>query len=285
MHIDIVTVFPELIEAALNHSIVKRARERGLINIKVINLRDFTTDRHRTTDDAPYGGGGGMVMKVEPIARAIESLNIEACNSETVALSDSSESTLRTNPETTQPIKEEAVGSLRRPRIVLTDPRGPKFDQETARLWALDEHIILLCGHYEGVDERVRRHFITNEISIGDYVLTGGELPALVITDALTRLQRGSLGDEDAPDKDTFSDNLLEYPHYTRPRDFQGHLVPDILFGGHHVKIERWRRRKSLLATREHRPDLFAKLILSVEDLKLLNSAESDFEGETEPSK
>ena len=236
MRIDIVTVFPEMVEAALDHSIVKRARERGLVTIRVVNLRDFTEDRHKTTDDMPYGGGGGMVMKIEPIARALSALT-----------------------------EGEAP-----PRIALTDPRGRQFTQETARQWAAEDHLILLCGHYEGVDERVRKHLVTDEVSIGDYILTGGELPALIITDALTRLQPDALGDAEAPDKDTFTEDLLEYPHYTRPRDYNGWVVPDILLSGHHAQIERWRRWHQLHHTQERRPDLFARLELTPQDRKLL---------------
>jgi tRNA (guanine37-N1)-methyltransferase len=165
-------------------------------------------------------------------------------------------------------------GIITPPRIVLTDPRGPRFTQEVARRWAQERHIILLCGHYEGVDERVRQHLVTDEISIGDYILTGGELPALVIVDALTRLQPGALGDEQAPDRDTFTENLLEYPHYTRPRVFHGWAVPDILLCGHHALIERWRRWHQLRATRERRPDLFAGLELSPQDILALTTEE-----------
>ena len=168
----------------------------------------------------------------------------------------------------------DSIGSRKRPRIVLTDPRGPRFTQVTAQQWAREEHLILLCGHYEGVDERVRRHLVTDEISIGDYILTGGELPALIIADALTRLQTGALGDSLAPDKDTFADNLLEHPHYTRPRAFQGWNVPDILMCGHHAEINRWRRWHQLRATRERRPDLFARLALSDKDWKLIDGEE-----------
>lgn len=243
LRIDILTVFPEMVAAALDHSILKRARERGLVQIHVVNLRDFTTDRHKTTDDVPYGGGGGMVMKIEPISRALEALTATATAEE-------------------------------KPRIVLTDPRGPVFTQEIARQWAQETHLILLCGHYEGVDDRVRQHLVTDEISIGDYILTGGELPALVIVDALTRLQSGALGDEDAPDKDTFTENLLEYPHYTRPREFRGWAVPDVLLCGNHARIERWRRWHQLRDTQARRPDLFARLQLSEDDQKLLLSEE-----------
>jgi hypothetical protein len=163
---------------------------------------------------------------------------------------------------------------MKRPRIVLTDPRGTRFSQETARLWAREPHLILLCGHYEGVDERVRRHLVTDEVSIGDYILTGGELPALIVVDALTRLQPGALGDEQAPEKDSFAEDLLEYPHYTRPREFNGWTVPDILLCGHHAQIERWRRWHQLQDTRERRPDLFARFKLARDDVALLAASE-----------
>ena len=240
MRIDVLTVFPEMILAALPHGILGRALERKLLEVRVVNLRDYTHDRHRTTDDIPYGGGGGMIMKIEPIFAALEELDV-------------------------------ADG---RTRVALTDPRGRMFTQETAREWAADTHIVLLCGHYEGVDDRVREHLVTDEVSVGDYILTGGELPALLIIDALARLQPGALGDESAPDKDTFSDNLLEYPHYTRPREYRGWRVPDILLSGHHARIEQWRRWHQLRATRERRPDLFARIALSAADLRLIDSPE-----------
>ncbi len=245
MRLDIVTLFPEMVTSALDHSIVKRAKDSGLITINVVNLRDFALDKHKTTDDMPYGGGGGMVMKIEPVALALESLSTGA-------------------------------GIVADPRIVLTDPRGPKFDQEIARKWAQEDHIIILCGHYEGVDNRIREQLITDEISIGDYILTGGELPALVIADGLTRLQPGALGDQAATQKDTFSENLLEYPHYTRPRNFREWSIPDILLSGHHAIIEGWRRWHQLQTTRERRPDLFTKHILTNADIKLLNLEEPE---------
>jgi tRNA (guanine37-N1)-methyltransferase len=278
MQIDIVTVFPEMVEAALGHSIVRRARERGLVTIRVVNLRDYTTDRHHTTDDIPYGGGGGMVMKIEPIARALADLAPETHNppSETETPDADVPSTgkgVEAEPPASGALGEKS-GRPGRPRIALTDPRGPRFTQETARQWAREPHLILLCGHYEGVDERVRQHLVTDEVSIGDYILTGGELPALVIVDALTRLQAGALGDAGAPDNDTFADNLLEYPHYTRPPVFQGWSVPEILLCGHHAQIERWRRWHRLHATRERRPDLFARLSLSATDERMLAAPE-----------
>jgi len=295
MIIDIVTLFPEMIAGALDHSIVKRAQERGIVTIRVVDLRDFTTDRHRTADDIPYGGGGGMILKVEPIARALTTLTApQAISSESVELeshfvpqnpssgvnynvqvTDSPDSPDSTEAgEVPTAIGAAPIGSRQRPRVVLTDPRGSRFDQSIARQWAQEEHIVLLCGHYEGVDERVRQHLVTDEISIGDYILTGGELPALIIVDALTRLQPDALGDEQAPDKDSFTDDLLEYPHYTRPREYAGWKVPDILLCGHHAQIERWRRWHQLRATRTRRPDLFARLDLSAKDLKLLAGEE-----------
>ncbi|HZO90874.1 MAG TPA: tRNA (guanosine(37)-N1)-methyltransferase TrmD [Chthonomonadaceae bacterium] len=305
MRIDIVTVFPEMVAAVLDESILKRARDRGLVTINVVNLRDFTTDRHKTTDDMPYGGGGGMVMKIEPIARALEALTgrklsgepswetSSAPSDETAQAGanvienvidtefDREDSVAEGVAHSVLPSRQDAVNvsapsaaTGRPPRILLTDPRGRRFTQELARELAQEEHLILLCGHYEGVDERVRQHLITDEISIGDYILTGGELPALVIVDAVTRLQPGALGDEHATAKDTFSEHLLEYPHYTRPRVFHGWAVPEILLSGHHAQIERWRRWHQLRATQERRPDLFACLQLSPQDQKLLASEE-----------
>ena len=284
IRIDIITVFPEMVRDALNHSIVKRAMDRGLADIRVINLRDHTRDRHKTTDDVPYGGGGGMVMKIEPIARALLSLGLEpdtqspaVDEAENAAIdSEGVDDASSTDPEMSLLAVEELKARCSRGdlRIILTDPRGPVFNQETARRWAGEKRIVLLCGHYEGVDERVRRHLITDEVSIGDYVLTGGELPALVITDALTRLQEGALGDAEAPNKDSFADNLLEYPHYTRPRDFLGWSVPDILLCGHHAQIDRWRRWQQLQATHERRPDLLNEALLSLQDRKLLTAPE-----------
>lgn len=299
MRIDILTVFPEMVTAALDHSIIKRAMERGLVTIRAVNIRDFTEDRHHTTDDVPYGGGGGMVMKIEPIARALESLTGGArihtetsadggtlCETESASAAveenkaegraesceDTADSVPSDGPDAFN--LSETPRRMNGPRVILTDPRGQKFTQELARKWAREEHIIVLCGHYEGVDERVRRYLVTDEVSIGDFILTGGELPALMIADALTRLQPGALGDEEAPDKDTFSDDLLEYPHYTRPREFRGWEAPDILLCGHHAQIQRWRRWHQLRATKERRPDLFARLHLSPQDEKLLNSEE-----------
>ncbi len=270
MRIDIVTVFPDMVRDALGHSIVKRATESGLVDIQVVNLRDFANDRHKTTDDLPYGGGGGMVMKIEPIARALAHLTM----GETSGERDAPDRTLDAIDAPGNSQRSSHVSEQSSARVVLTDPRGPRFDQATARSWAAERHLILLCGHYEGVDDRVRRHLVTDEISIGDYILTGGELPALVIVDALTRLQPGALGDADATDNDSFTGDLLEYPHYTRPREYTGWQVPEILLCGHHAEIERWRRWHQLRATHSRRPELFTKLKLSTQDEILFHGPE-----------
>jgi tRNA (guanine37-N1)-methyltransferase len=242
MRIDLITIFPEMVEAALDFSIVKRARDAGIVEINVLNLRDFATDRHRTTDDTPCGGGGGMIMKPEPIAAAVDSVSAEGAPA----------------------------------RVILTDPQGVQFSQEMAREFAAEQHIVVICGHYEGVDERVRQLVVTDEVSIGDYVLTGGELPALVMVDAVARLLPGALGDEAAPDKDSFAESLLEYPHYTRPRVFRGLEVPEVLLGGNHAEITQWRRMQQLLRTRERRPDLWARHPLSAADIRLLAEADAE---------
>ncbi len=199
MRVDIVTLFPGLVEPALADSIVGRARERGLVDLRVHNLRDWAAGKHRVTDDTPFGGGGGMIMKPEPLAACIEALR---------------------GPES---------------RVVLLDPAGRRFTQEVAREYASRPHLVLLCGRYEGVDERVREHLVDEELSIGDYVLSGGEAAALVVAEAVTRLQPGALGDAGAPTRDSFSRGLLEHPHYTRPEVFQGWGVPDVLRSGDHA--------------------------------------------------
>ncbi len=220
MRIDVLTLFPEMFGGPLGHSILKRAIERGVLDVGLTNPRDFTTDRHRTVDDAPYGGGPGMVMKPGPLFAAVEAV--------------------------------ARPGS----RVVLLSPRGRVFTQAVARELAEGDHLVLICGHYEGVDERVREHLATDELSIGDYVLTGGELAAMVIVDAVARLLPGVLGDEGSSADESHSDGLLEYPQYTRPRLFRGWPVPEVLLSGNHALIERWRRRQALLTTALRRPDL-----------------------------
>jgi tRNA (guanine37-N1)-methyltransferase len=220
MQIDVLTLFPEMFEGPLGHSILRRAIDRGLLDVRLTNIRDFATDRHRTVDDYPYGGGPGMVMKPGPIFDAVE-----------------------------------AVAESGAP-IILLSPQGRVFTQRIAAELARQERLVLICGHYEGVDERVREHLVTDELSIGDYVLTGGELAAMVVIDAVTRLLPGVLGGEESTSEESHSHGLLEYPQYTRPPDFRGWTVPEILLSGHHAEIARWRRRQALLRTARRRPDL-----------------------------
>ncbi len=222
MRIDILTVLPELIESPLSHSIVKRAIDKGRVEINVINLRDYTSDKHRSVDDYPFGGGAGMVMTIEPIYRAIEKLKSE-----------------RTYDD-----------------IIYTSPDGISFNQKAANELSLKENIIILAGHYKGIDQRVRDHLITREISIGDFVLSGGELPAALITDAIVRLIPGVISDEQSALYDSFQDNLLSPPVYTRPAEFKGWKVPEILLSGNTPEIEKWRYEKSIERTRKLRPDL-----------------------------
>lgn len=222
MQFDVFTLFPEMFSTYLNESILKRAREAGLLEVLLHNIRDYATDKHRTTDDEPYGGGGGMVMKPEPIFAAVETV----------------------------------LGDPPSCPLILLTPQGRPFTQRVAEELAAAEHLALLCGRYEGVDERVRQHLITDEISLGDFVLTGGELPALAIIDAVTRLIPGVLGHPEAASKDSHASGLLEYPHYTRPPEFRGWEVPEILRSGNHAAIEKWRQEQSVKRTRERRPDL-----------------------------
>ena len=242
MQFDIFTLLPEVFPAYLDTSILKRARERGLIDVRVHNIRDYTHDRHHTTDDTPYGGGGGMVMKPGPVFEAVES-----------AL----------GPDPVCPV------------IMLT-PQGRVFDQRVAQELSKYERIALICGRYEGIDERIREHLVTDEISVGDYVLTGGELPALLIVDAVSRLLPDVLGDPTGAEDDSHSSGLLEYPHYTRPPEFRGWTVPDVLLSGDHAKIDKWRREQSLLRTLKKRPDLLEKADLSEADQKFLKAHRED---------
>jgi tRNA (guanine37-N1)-methyltransferase len=237
---EIFTLFPEIFPSYLETSILQRAQEKGSLTVRVHNIRDFTTDKHHTTDDVPYGGGGGMVMKPEPVFEAVERV-------------------LR-SPAHAAPCP-----------IILMTPQGRVFDQDIAK--ELSEHlrIALICGRYEGVDERIRTHLATDEISIGDFVLTGGELPALILIDAVTRLLPGVLGDPGGAASDSHAGGLLEYPHFTRPPEFRGEKVPDVLLSGDHAKIERWRHEQALLRTLERRRDLVMKASLSDEDRRFLS--------------
>lgn len=236
MRFDIFTLFPNMFSSPLSESILGKAVERGLIQIQTIDIRDFALDKHRVVDDTPYGGGQGMVMKVEPVARAIESIKSQASPMWTVYLT----------------------------------PQGKPFTQEVARRLSTQSHLLLLCGRYEGIDERVRDLFVDEEISIGDYVLTGGELAAMVIIDAVSRFVPGVLGSDRSAEDDSFYNSLLEYPQYTRPFDFRGRCVPDVLLSGNHSAIATWRRKEALRRTWMRRPDLLSKANLSEEDKEFL---------------
>jgi tRNA (guanine37-N1)-methyltransferase len=242
MEFDVFTLLPEVFPPYLESSILLRARQRGLVDVRVHNIRDWAAQKHHVTDDEPYGGGGGMVMKVEPVFAAVESV---------------------LGPNDPQ------KGGSSCPVILLT-PQGRVFNQGIAMELARQPRLALICGRYEGVDERIRAHLVTDQISIGDYVLTGGELPALILIDAVSRLLPDVLGDPNGPFNDSHASGLLEYPHYTRPPEFRGWVVPDILLSGDHARIARWRREQSLRRTLKHRPDLLEKANLSSSDRKLL---------------
>lgn len=243
MRIDIVTLFPEMFQGPLDSSILGRARERGLLSVHLWNIRDFADDKHKVVDDAPYGGGPGMILKAPPVYRAVETI---------WAL--------------------EGEGG-RRPWTIAMSPQGTPLQQAKVARLAQESRLVIICGHYEGMDERVYR-LADEEISIGDYILTGGELPAMVVVDAIARLIPGVLGEDASAREDSFSDGLLEYPQYTRPVEFRGMRVPEVLLSGDHERIRRWRRKQSLRRTLERRPDLLFKANLSDEDRRLLTEDE-----------
>lgn len=229
MKIDILTLFPEMFEGVLGSSILKKAEEKGIVHYHLVNFREYSDNKHKTVDDYPYGGGAGMVLKPQPVFDAIE---------------------------------DRLEGSEKKPRIILLCPQGETYTQQKAEAFAEEEHLIFICGHYEGYDERIRT-LVTDEISIGDYVLTGGELGAMVMIDSIVRLLPGVLGNETSPVTDSFSTGLLEHPHYTRPADFRGMKVPDVLLSGNHRLIEEWREKESLYRTYTRRPDLLRGYPLS----------------------
>ncbi|MEV5024813.1 tRNA (guanosine(37)-N1)-methyltransferase TrmD [Paenibacillus sp. LPE1-1-1.1] len=237
MKIDVLTLFPEMFEGVFNASILGKAKEKGIVNPQAINFRAYSGNKHNTVDDYPYGGGGGMVLKPEPVFSAVEDLKLE---------------------------------NNVQPRVILLCPQGAQFTQQKAEELSKEKHLVLICGHYEGYDERIREHLVTDELSIGDYVLTGGEIPAMVLIDSVVRLLPGVLGNETSAVTDSYSTGLLEHPHYTRPAEFRGWGVPDVLISGHHANIEVWRREQSLLRTLERRPDLLESAALTDKERKWL---------------
>jgi tRNA (guanine37-N1)-methyltransferase len=243
MKLDIVTIFPKMVEAPLAEGIVARAIARGVVDARVHDLRDFTTDRHRVVDDVPFGGGPGMVLKPEPLFAAVDRIREQRGREASAA---GGAQLRRTQVED---------GSA----VVLTSPDGERLTHAVAERLSRLDHLVILCGRYEGVDERVREHLATDVISIGDYVLSGGELPALVIVDAVARLIPGVVGDQASVTGDTFVSGLLDFPQYTRPAEFRGYTVPAVLLSGHHAQIQKWRREQALERTRRHRPDLLEK--------------------------
>ncbi len=248
LNFEVLTLFPGILEGPLGESILKRGREKGLLNVTVRNIRDYTDDKHKTADDSPYGGGAGMVLKPEPIFKAFDAIRAERPGQELLT--------------------------------ILLSPQGRLFHQKRAEELAEEKRrIVLLCGHYEAVDERVVDSLVDEELSIGDYVLTGGELAALVVIDAAARLLPGVLGDEESAYRDSFGDGLLDHPHYTRPAEFHGRKVPDALLSGNHAEIEKWRRREALRATLLKRPDLLETAELTGEDKKILQELKQELEG------
>lgn len=237
MKIDYLTLFPEMFDGVLNHSILKRAQDKNIIEINTVNFRDYAENKHNQVDDYPYGGGQGMVLKPEPVFNAMQDLK---CTDKT--------------------------------RVILMCPQGRPFSQAIAEELSEAEHIVFICGHYEGYDERIRENLVTDEISMGDYVLTGGELPAMTMTDAIVRLIPGVLGNEQSHQDDSFSDGLLEFPQYTRPREYKDMTVPDVLLSGNHANIEKWRHEQKLIRTLHKRPDLLEKYQLSDKDKEFLES-------------
>lgn len=243
MQIDILTLFPEMVEGYLNSSILKRAVEKGQFQYNLINFRDFSTNKHKKVDDYPYGGGAGMVLTPQPIFDAVDYVK---------------------NKRNTKP------------RILLMCPQGETYTQQKAEELAKEDHLIIICGHYEGYDERIREHLVTDEISIGDYVLTGGEIGALVVVDSVVRLLPNVLGNDESAKEDSFSTGLLEHPHYTRPADFRGMKVPEVLLQGNHAEINRWRKKMALKRTLERRPDLLEKKELTDEEKQLLEEVKRE---------
>ena len=273
MNYYIMTLFPDMVINGLDTSIIGKAKEKGLLSLNAIDIRNFTLDKHRHVDDYPYGGGAGMVMQAQPVYDCYKHvLNLIESNSD-----DKSENSYTGN-DTANSAVNNAVNEnnacsnekSKKPRVLFMTPTGKTFNQDMAKELAHEENLVFLCGHYEGIDKRVLERIVTDEVSIGDFVLTGGELPAMVMIDAISRHIPGVLNNDISAETETFTDNLLEYPQYTRPEVWEGERVPEVLLSGHHANIEKWRREQSLLLTRERRPDLFEKVELTKKDRKFL---------------
>lgn len=241
MKVHVLSLFPDMFTGVFGSSILKKAQEKGAVELAVTDIREYSENKHKQVDDYPYGGGAGMVLKPEPMFNAVE-----------------------------------AITEGRKPRVILMCPQGERFTQKKAEELAKEEDLVFLCGHYEGYDERIREHLVTDEISIGDFVLTGGELPAMTVIDAVVRLLPGVLGQEDSHIQDSFSTGLLEHPHYTRPADFRGMKVPDILLSGNHAKIDAWREEQSFKRTLERRPDLLEALELTDKQMKIIEKIKNE---------
>ena len=257
MHFHVLTLFPEMVSQGLSESILGRAAKKGCIELEAVNIRDYTENKHKKVDDYPYGGGAGMLMQAQPVYDACAAVK------ERIAMRRAKEGS---------PIPDAAgeKGELPRLRVIYVTPQGTVFTQQVAEKLAREEDLIFLCGHYEGIDERVLEEVVTDYVSIGDYVLTGGELPAMVMVDAISRLVPGVLHNDVSAEFESFQDNLLEYPQYSRPEEWHGKKVPPVLLSGHHANIEKWRREQSILRTYERRPDLFEKCELTEKERKWL---------------
>ncbi|RAV20002.1 tRNA (guanosine(37)-N1)-methyltransferase TrmD [Paenibacillus contaminans] len=281
MRIDVLTLFPEMFEGVFQASILGKARDKGIVKLNAVNFRLYANNKHNTVDDYPYGGGGGMVLKPEPIFAAVEDL-AASVREEQAPFSPEG---LHNDglPEESQ-VHAQGGGEGKPPRVILMCPQGETFTQKKAEELAKEERLIFVCGHYEGYDERIRQYLVTDELSIGDYVLTGGELPAMVVIDSVVRLLPGVLGNENSAVTDSFSTGLLEYPHYTRPASFRGWDVPDVLISGHHENIDKWRRRQSLERTWRRRPELLEGVELSRQDKQWLDQLKLEMERPKEAS-
>ncbi|MGM1045315.1 tRNA (guanine37-N1)-methyltransferase [Paenibacillus uliginis N3/975] len=273
MKVDVLTLFPEMFDGVFHSSILGKAAEKGIVSLNAVNFRQYSGNKHSQVDDTPYGGGGGMVLKPDPIFAAVEDL-LSSTSAASGSDTDSDTAVVEEVPSV------QVAAHQKPPRVILMCPQGETFTQKKAEELAQEEHLIFVCGHYEGYDERIREYLVTDELSIGDYVLTGGELPAMVIIDSVVRLLPGVLGNEMSAVTDSFSTGLLEYPHYTRPAEFRGWKVPDILLSGHHANIEVWRREQALQRTWERRPELLESLELTPKDKIFLEKLRANRERE-----